>query len=276
MKLPKVAFASALGLAASIGYMGAVGAAVSTSESGNCSATGKAEDRIVACTDVIMSAALTGEDVTHAYRLRGLAYRDASNFERAIEDFGEALRLQPGNASILFERAGTYASLGDFSSAISDYDSCLAIDPANPRAYFQRGVINYRIGEHPLAVNDYNEALRLDPHYPPVYNERAWALYLLGKYSEALADTEHALSLRPSMASALDTRGHVLTALGRTGEALNAFQLAMDAGGRRFVRLYQRALARHGYYTADADGVYADRLRGALQACVEDQCRLLK
>lgn len=276
MKVRKVAFASVLGLAASIGYMGVAGAAVSSSEARSCTATGKAEDRIVACTDVIMSAALTGEDVTHAYRLRGLAYRDANDYERAIEDFDEALRLQPGNASILFERAGTFTSLGEFSSAISDYDSCLAIDPANPRAFFQRGVVYYRLGEHPLALNDYNEALRLDPHYPPVYNERAWTLYLLGKYSAALTDTEHALSLRPSMASALDTRGHVLTALGRTGEALTAFEHAMDAGGRRFVRLYQRALTRHGYYEADADGVYVEGMRGALRACLEDQCRLLK
>jgi len=241
-----------------------------------CSLAGSAANRIAACTRSILSADLLGQDATRAYRLRALAHRDAGEYDRAIADFGEALQRQPENASILFERAGTFTTVGDYGRAISDYDRCLAIDPANPRAYFQRGVTYYRLGENASAVHDYDQALRLDPAYAPAYSERAWALYLLGEYARALIDTHHALAERPNLAPALDTRGHVLTALGRPDEGLSAFERAMDVGGRRFIRLYQSALIRHGYYTGTADGTDREGVREALQTCLVHQCRLLK
>lgn len=252
------------------------GPTVSVASPTPCGLTGIAADRISACTDLIYSAELLGEDATRAYRLRALAHRDSSNFDQAIDDFSEALRRQPDNASILFERAGTLTSLGAYRRAISDYDQSLALDPLNPRAYFQRGVTHYRLGQHAIAVRDYNEALRLDPDYLPAYNERAWTYYLLGEHARALDDTHHALSMRPRMAPALDTRAHVLTALGRTSEGFFAFEQAMEAGGRQFVRLYQAALIRHGYYTGAADGVGGEGVHEALQACLADHCRLLK
>ena len=270
--------ARALALAVFVLSATSSGAAASASATAahECGLTGNAASRIVACTTSILSAELLGEDATHAYRLRALAHRDAGDYDRAIADFGEALQRQPGNASILFERAGTFTTLGDYGNAISDYDRCLTIDPANPRAYFQRGVTRYRLGEHSSAVDDYDQALRLDPEYAPAYNERAWALYLLGDYPRALDDTRHALSVKPNMAPALDTRGHVLTALGRPDEGLFAFERAMDAGGRRFIQIYQSALIRHGYYAGTADGTDREGVREALQACLAHHCRLLK
>lgn len=244
--------------------------------SDECGLTGSAANRIAACTNAILSVELLGEDATRAYRLRALAHRDAGEYGRAIADFDEALQRQPKNASILFERAGTFTSLGDYHKAIFDYDRCLAIDPENSRAYFQRGVNHYRLGQHATAVHNYNEALRLDPNYTPAYNERAWTLYLLGDYARALDDTHQALSAKPTMAPALDTRGHVLAALGRIEEGLAAFERAMDAGGRRFIRLYQSALIRHGYYNGTADGTDREGIREALRACLTDHCRLLK
>ena len=275
MTFSKLAWAFALAFFVFTGTNSGAAASASTTAAQECGLAGNAASRIAACTASILSAELLGEDATHAYRLRALAHRDAGEYDRAIADFDAALQLQPENASILFERAGTFTTLGDYGNAISD-DRCLAINPANSRAYFQRGVTRYRLGDHSSAVDDYNQALRLDPEYAPAYNERAWALYLLGDYPQALDDTRHALSVKPNMAPALDTRGHVLTALGRPDEGLSAFEQAMDAGGRRFIRLYQSALIRHGYYAGKADGTDREGVREALQACLAHHCRLLK
>lgn len=252
------------------------GSAVSGTDDDGCVRIGPTEARIAACTEAIDSRGILGGDVIGAYRLRALAYRDAGHYRDAITDYDEVLLRQPDNAAILFERAGAYTSLKDYDQAIRDYDRSLLLDPANPKAWFLRGVSYYQLGQHPRAVDDYAEALRLDPEFSPVYNERAWTLYLLGRYPEALEDTDRALSLRPQMAPAFDTRAHVLSALGRPDEALADFERAMDAGGRKFVRLYQAALARHGLYAGKTDGVYGADVRDALVACLQEQCRLLK
>ncbi|HUS53375.1 MAG TPA: tetratricopeptide repeat protein [Thermohalobaculum sp.] len=254
----------------------AIGGASPGKDPENCTRTGKAELRISACSEAILSEGFLGSNVAAAYRLRGLAFSDARDYRRAITDYDWALRINPSDSAVYFERATAYTRLQDYSQAIEDYDRSLHLEPGNPQAYFLRGVNNYQLGEHSQAIIDYGQALVLDPEYSPVYNERAWVLYLVGRNSEALEDTAQALSRHPRMAPALDTRAHVLAALGRPSEALIEFERAIDAGGKSFVRMYQKALIRHGHYTGETDGVYGAEVRAALAACLEEHCRLVK
>jgi tetratricopeptide (TPR) repeat protein len=92
-------------------------------------------------------------------------------------------------------------------------------------------------------------------------------LYLEGRNGEALAVLDRALADRPDKAYYfISTRAHVLAALGRTREALDEFERALQAGGKDFVRMYQKALARHGYYHGAIDGAYGPSTRAALAA----------
>jgi tetratricopeptide (TPR) repeat protein len=116
----------------------------------------------------------------------------------------------------------------------------------------------------------------IDPGKTQAYNNRAWALYLMGRNSEALADADQSLSLRPSNAATIDTRAHVLAALGRTREARAEFERVMQMGGADWVRKYQEALAKHGYYRGAIDGAYEAGSRAALVACLDAGCRLLE
>ncbi len=119
--------------------------------------------------------------------------------------------------------------------------------------------------------------LRIDPGDAFAYNNRAWALYLVGSNTEALGDADRSLSLRPGDAPTIDTRAHVLAALGRRGEALGEFERVMRVGGADWVRTYQEALAKHGYYRGAIDGgAYRPQTRAALVACLEAGCRLLE
>ncbi len=140
-------------------------------------------------------------------------------------------------------------------------------------AYHNRGVTYADFGEHRRAIADYDQALRLNPGLAQAYNGRAWTLYLMGRNAEALGDVGWALSLDPGDVRAIDTRAHVLAALGRQSEALAEFERAMQAGGADWVRTYQEALAKHGYYI---DGAYGPVTRAALVACLDAGCRLLE
>jgi tetratricopeptide (TPR) repeat protein len=254
----------------------ATGGTLPSEDPDKCTRSGDIQVRISACTNAILTEGFLTNDVVGAYHLRALAYSDAGDNRRAISDFDQVLRIEPSNSAVYFERASAYIRLREYNQAIDDYGHSLHIEPTNPQAYFMRGISHYQLGEHTEAIVDYGRALGLDPEFSPVYNERAWALYLLGRNTEALEDTERALSLNPLMAPALDTRAHVLTALGRPIEALVDFERAIDVGGRMFVRMYQKALSRHGLYQGALDGIYGAEVRAALTACVEEQCRLVK
>ncbi len=69
----------------------------------------------------------------------------------------------------------------------------------------------------------------------------------------------------------------MLAALGRRNEALGEFERVMRVGGADWVRTYQEALAKHGYYRGAIDGGgYGPQTRAALAACLDAGCRLLE
>jgi hypothetical protein len=53
------------------------------------------EVRIAACSEVIESRAYTGKDLAFAYNNRGVAHYQHRDFDAAITDFGESIRLDP-------------------------------------------------------------------------------------------------------------------------------------------------------------------------------------
>ncbi len=65
---------------------------------------------------------------------RGTQYNLASNYDRAIADFTEAIRQAPNSAQAYYGRAAVYYNTGDYDRAIQDYDQVLRIDPRNSSA----------------------------------------------------------------------------------------------------------------------------------------------
>ena len=57
------------------------------------------------CTAVIRSGQWQGKDLAWAYHNRGVTYADLGEYRRAIEDFGQALRLDPSHAKAYNGRA---------------------------------------------------------------------------------------------------------------------------------------------------------------------------
>ena len=71
---------------------------------------------------------------------RGFAHRKLGQFDEAISDYTESLRLQPNNVKTLNNRGYSYAKKGLYMEAIQDYNTVLSIDPDNAHAFHNRGV----------------------------------------------------------------------------------------------------------------------------------------
>ena len=61
---------------------------------------------------------------------RGYAYYDKKQYDEAIKDYTEAIRLDPNYAWAYNNRGNVYYSKKDYDRAIADYDEALRVDPS--------------------------------------------------------------------------------------------------------------------------------------------------
>jgi tetratricopeptide (TPR) repeat protein len=104
-----------------------------------------------------------------AYYYRGIAeYSGKGDLDRAIADFGEAIKHNPKQADALVYRGIAWRLKGDVKRAIADHGEAVRVDPRNAGAYFNRGMEYYLTGALPKALADLSEATALAPReaYP--------------------------------------------------------------------------------------------------------------
>ena len=175
---------------------------------------------------------------TNAYVNRALSYRNKGEFDRAIADYSEAIRLDPKNTDAYENRALSYRNKGELDRAIADYNELMRLDPKNAAAYANRGDAYRDKGEIDRAIADYSEAIKRDPK-AQYYRIRAIANLYAGGLPRALADFNQASELDPKdpyTALWLDIAGRRSNVPSRLADATK--QIDMTKWPAAIVRLY--------------------------------------
>jgi tetratricopeptide (TPR) repeat protein len=94
---------------------------------------------------------------------RGLAHYQKSEYDLAIADFSEAIRLKPTDTVAYGNRAGAYLKKGNYDQAITDFSQAIRLDPRDWVSYSNRGYAHELQGKPDLAIEDYKAALAIDP-----------------------------------------------------------------------------------------------------------------
>jgi len=163
-----------------------------------------------------------------AYDGRGSAYRYKGEFDRAIADYSEAIRLNPSFAQAYDGRGSAYRDKGDFDRAVADLNEAIRLNPSYARAYHDRGTAYYYKEDFNRAIADYSVAIRLEPNFAHAYFSRASAYRRKGDSSRALADLNESLRLEPGVAVIYHNRGRTLETLGRRQEAIADYRHALS------------------------------------------------
>ena len=74
---------------------------------------------------------------------RGLANHFLKNFEAAIEDFNNALKIEQGDPTIWFNRGNVHLNIGTEESielAYQDYETACTISPYTPKFWHAKGL----------------------------------------------------------------------------------------------------------------------------------------
>jgi len=95
---------------------------------------------------------------------RGNAAKMNKDYDLAIREYTEAMRLDPSNSdNYYFYRAQVYRfNKKDYDNAIADYSEAIRIKPSYVR-YYSRGDVYLEKRDYAKAIADYEESLRLKP-----------------------------------------------------------------------------------------------------------------
>jgi tetratricopeptide (TPR) repeat protein len=132
------------------------------------------------------------------YESRGDAYYEKKDYNRAIAEYTEAIKLDPSNAFYFNIRGDAYYLKEDYDRAIADYTEAIRLEPDNAFYFNIRGDAYYQKNDYDRAIADYTEAIKLEPDNAWYFNKRGNAYYH-GKdnYAQALSDYTKAHQLAP-------------------------------------------------------------------------------
>lgn len=136
--------------------------------------------------------------------------------------------VQKNNAEEIFREGLKKIEQGNFQGAINDFTEVLKINPNIPDAYYFRGLARDLLEDNEEAIKDYSEAIRLDPKNTYAYNNRGTVYAELKEYDKAIEDYDRALDKDSENANAYYNRALAHTALGKPEQALADFQKAAE------------------------------------------------
>lgn len=161
---------------------------------------------------------------------RASAFEKIGQPDKALEDYATALKIEPKNDKLYFNRATNYLHQGKYDQAILDYSTVISLVPREADAYINRGNTYLRKGDLENAIKDMNKAIELNPAFSASYVNRGNALSKKGESVNALADLNKALSLNPDLATVYIVRGKLNMQLGNFEQGLQDFKTACKKG----------------------------------------------
>jgi tetratricopeptide (TPR) repeat protein len=135
---------------------------------------------------------------------------DKLDYDKAIQDFGQAIRLDPKKADAYSGRGYAYAAKQDYDKAIKDYAQAIRFDPKGALAYYNRGHVYLDKQDYDKAIRDLSEAIRLDPKDAVAHYNRGYAYGAKKDYNKAIKDYDKAIRLDPKDALAYNYRASLL------------------------------------------------------------------
>jgi len=144
------------------------------------------------------NSTLTAQDFFNS----GNAYLDEGDYDRAITDYTQAIKLNNNFADAYYNRGNAYFYKDDYDRAIADYTQVIRLNPNDADAYDNRGNAYCKKGDYDRAIADCTQAIKLNPNSDLAYSNRGYAYGKKGDYNRAIADYTQAVKLNPNNSDA--------------------------------------------------------------------------
>jgi tetratricopeptide (TPR) repeat protein len=127
-----------------------------------CTSPDATNDQTIAgCTADIKSGDFDAANLSAIYTNRGLAYDSKGQYDLAIQDYDQAVKLAPWFADGFKSRGDAYQDKGEYQRAIADYDSAIEDNPKFAQAFQNRAIAKRHLGDNGGADADDAKAKQL-------------------------------------------------------------------------------------------------------------------
>lgn len=133
--------------------------------------------------------------LSSGYAFRASLYEKLENYEKASEDYAEAIKLNPDDIDLYISRANFYFNTDEFDKAEADYKKALEIDETSTQAYagLSRNYISQK--NYVAAKKTIDKLIKLSPKDVSGYFLYAWLSSAQELHDDAINSIFYALSL---------------------------------------------------------------------------------
>ena len=181
--------------------------------------------KIKGCSQLIEQPSTGKKQLYLAYNLRGSAYAQRTEYDRAIADLTKGTELDPSDAIVFAARGEAFRRKGEVDKAIGDFNRAIGLDAHQASAYHSRGLAYLTKKDYNRAIADLSTAIEINPRSAMAFHDRALIHEALRQREKAIDDFRAALQLDPRHRSSQD-------GLKRIGAAVSSTATGSELCGR--------------------------------------------
>jgi tetratricopeptide (TPR) repeat protein len=171
----------------------------------------------------------------YAHYNRGAVYYFWNDFQKALTEFADAIRLQPRFTRVYFDRSLIYLQQGQWEACIADTTQVIKL--GRPRslmaeAFHNRACAYIPKNELDSALADCNQAIQLKPRLYQTYACRGEIYLLKGDAAGALVDFKKSVDLQPDFTAGLAGLALAHQALGEIEQAKRIWSDVIEKDSR--------------------------------------------
>ncbi len=126
---------------------------------------------------------------------KGIEFGKQNKFQKAVESFDKAIKLNPNRADYFASRGHANYYLKQYPKAIDDYTKAIEKNPNFALAYSMRGLSRTRTEKYQQAIEDFNKAISFGPNEADYYKGRGFTYLHLKQYGPMCQDYQKACTL---------------------------------------------------------------------------------
>ena len=186
----------------------------------------------LAIDDFTQAISIDPEDID-AYNSRGLMQLNLGHSELAIDDFTQAIKINPHYIFAYNNRGIAHDRNGNYQMAIDDFTRTIQINPKYIFAYHNRAAVHDHNGNYQMALKDYTQAIRTNPESDHAYFGRGNTHVNMGNHQLAIDDYTQAIRINRNFADAYFNRGNAHINIGNSQLAIYDFTQVIKINPKR-------------------------------------------
>tara|TARA_B110000238_G_scaffold13244_1_gene12938 strand:- start:6109 stop:8004 length:1896 start_codon:yes stop_codon:yes gene_type:complete len=158
---------------------------------------------------------------------KAIKYLDSKEYQDAVDEFSECLKINTEADSILYYRADSYFYLDEYEKSINDLSKAILLNSNEAWYYSDRADSYFYLEEYEKSINDFSKAILLNPNEEYYYSSRAESYFYLDEYEKSINDLSKAILLNPNEEDYYSSRSDNYYLLEEYKKSINDLSIAI-------------------------------------------------